>query len=109
MNVVGDLLRGHTDSIILSLLLDKDSYGYEINKTIEKTTDGKLVLTEATLYTVFKRLEKKELIVSYWKDGVNNVKRKYYSVTKKGEEYLTSQTEGWKELEKAMKKFLKLN
>lgn len=108
MNLVGDLLRGHTDSIILSLLLDHDSYGYEINKTIETSTKGKLVLTEATLYTVFKRLERNAYIASYWMDGVNNVKRKYYSITEKGKDYLVSQKEAWVELEQVMTKLLKL-
>ncbi len=108
MNIVGDLLRGHTASIVLSILSENDSYGYELNKTMERTTDGKLMLTEATLYTVFKRLEKNEYVNSYWKDGVNNVKRKYYSITEKGIEYLKSQTAAWIELEHTMKKFLKL-
>ncbi len=109
MNLVGDLLRGHTASIILSLLLTKDSYGYEINKTIEEITNSNLVLTEATLYTVFKRLEKNNYIRSYWKDGTNNVKRKYYSITKEGKEYLTNQKEAWLLLQKTMNSFYDIN
>ena len=34
MPISADVLRGHTDAIILSQLVKKDSYGYEINKTI---------------------------------------------------------------------------
>ena len=34
MSIAGDLIRGHTDAIILARLLRGDSYGYEINKTI---------------------------------------------------------------------------
>ncbi|MCF7927237.1 MAG: PadR family transcriptional regulator [Candidatus Izimaplasma sp.] len=107
MSVVGDLLRGHTESIILALLIDKDSYGYEMNKQIEKTTEGKLILTEATLYTVFKRLEKKDYIRSYWQNGQNNVRRKYYFITDKGKDYLTELKEAWIELEDTMNSFLK--
>ncbi|HEY8365498.1 MAG TPA: PadR family transcriptional regulator [Haloplasmataceae bacterium] len=54
MEFVGDILRGHTDTIILSLLEDKDSYGYEINSTIAKITNQQFILTEATLYTALK-------------------------------------------------------
>ena len=34
MSIAGDLIRGHTDAIILARLLKSDSYGYEINKII---------------------------------------------------------------------------
>ena len=36
MSITADLIRGHTDTIILSLLMHQDSYGYQINKTIAK-------------------------------------------------------------------------
>jgi len=106
MNIVGDLLRGHTDAIILSFLEKEDSYGYQINQNIEKMSEGALQLTEATLYTVFKRLEGKEFIVSYWQDGNNNVKRKYYSITLLGKEYLKEHKESWQELQKILNTFL---
>ena len=34
MSIAGDLIRGHTDAIILARVLQADSYGYEINKMI---------------------------------------------------------------------------
>ena len=34
VSIAGDLIRGHTDAIILARLMQSDSYGYEINKTI---------------------------------------------------------------------------
>ena len=58
MSIAGDLIRGHTDAIILARLLRGDSYGYEINKTIESLSGGAFVLKEATLYTAFRRLAK---------------------------------------------------
>ncbi len=42
MSIAGDLIRGHTDAIILARLLQSDSYGYEINKTISTMTGGNL-------------------------------------------------------------------
>ena len=66
MSIGADLIRGHTDAIILSLLREKDSYGYEINKTISQVSGGRYELKEATLYTAFKRLEDGGLITSYW-------------------------------------------
>ena len=39
MSIASDIIREHTDTIILSALLLRDSYGYEINKKI-KLRDG---------------------------------------------------------------------
>ncbi len=106
MNIVGDLLRGHTDAIILSILKKEDNYGYRINQQIESLTKGTLVLTEATLYTVFKRLESKALISAYWQDGTHGVKRKYYSITKNGKAYLEDHKLSWTSLKEIMDTFM---
>jgi len=57
MSIASDLIRGHTDVIILAQLIKKDSYGYEINKVIQHKSKGMYELKEATLYTAFRRLE----------------------------------------------------
>ena len=57
MSIRADVIRGHTDAVILAQLLRRDSYGYEINKNIENCSGGEFVLKEATLYTAFRRLE----------------------------------------------------
>ena len=56
MSIASDIIRGHTDAIILARLSAGDSYGYEINKAILRKTNGRYELKEATLYTAFKRL-----------------------------------------------------
>ncbi|HIR50602.1 MAG TPA: PadR family transcriptional regulator [Candidatus Avoscillospira avicola] len=86
MSIGADLIRGHTDAIILSLLREKDSYGYEINKTISLVSGGRYELKEATLYTAFKRLEDSGLITSYWGDQGAGARRKYYAITALGAE-----------------------
>ena len=52
MSIASDLIRGHTDTIILAHLTEEDSYGYKINKDIQIKTDNQYELKEATLYTV---------------------------------------------------------
>ena len=56
MSITSDILRGHTEAIILSSLLEQDSYGYQINKDIMKKTNNAYELKEATLYSAFRRL-----------------------------------------------------
>lgn len=107
MDLVGDYLRGHTDTIILSLLEKGDSYGYEINQSISSATEGQFSLTEATLYTAFKRLEQSGFITSYWREGQNQTRRKYYSLTEQGKVYLNQKRESWLKAEKILSQLIK--
>lgn len=106
MTPIGDFIRGHTEAIILSILEKEDSYGYKINQTIEKISQGELLLTEATMYSVFKRLEKNEFIQSYWQEGINNVNRKYYSITPLGKTYLKEHKHSWHKFSNMLNQFL---
>ena len=44
--ISSDIIRGYNDTIILYLLLDKPSYGYEISKQIKAMTNEKLLFTQ---------------------------------------------------------------
>ncbi len=44
--ISSDLLRGHTDTIILKLLLEGDKYGYEITKLVQAGSNGEYELKE---------------------------------------------------------------
>lgn len=84
MSIASDIIRGHTDAIILAHLYRHDSYGYEINKAIQTTTGNRYELKEATLYTAFRRLEQAGFIASYWGDETTGARRRYYSITPQG-------------------------
>ncbi|WP_238905182.1 PadR family transcriptional regulator [Clostridium sp. YIM B02506] len=100
MSIASDLIRGHTETIILSQLLEKDSYGYEINKSIQMKTNNEYELKEATLYTAFRRLEQSGLITSYWGEENTAARRKYYSITKLGRESYTYNKSEWERTKK---------
>lgn len=84
MSIASDLIRGHTETIILANLLHHDSYGYEINKAIQQKTSGQYELKEATLYAAFRRLEADGAIASYWGDEKTGARRRYYAITTRG-------------------------
>lgn len=86
MSITADIIRGHTDTILLAHLMEKNSYGYEINKAIKEKTNNEYELKEATLYTAFRRLEEAGYISSYWGDENTGARRKYYSITPTGRE-----------------------
>lgn len=108
MSIAGDLIRGHTDAIILARLLRSDSYGYEINKTISTLSSGRFELKEATLYTAFKRLEEQGYIASYWGDSGAGARRRYYTITAAGRNACRHQLEEWKETKDIMDKLLEM-
>ena len=95
MSIAADLIRGHTDTIILARLMGGDNYGYEINKSIQQRTGGKYELKEATLYTAFRRLEQAGCISSYWGDEQTGARRRYYSITDAGRDTYIRLIDDW--------------
>lgn len=95
MSITSEIIRGHTDAIILSKLAKKDNYGYAINKAIKIDTNNMYELNEATLYTSFRRLEASGCIISYWGNEPNNARRKYYHITDRGRTLLCKMTDEW--------------
>ncbi|MEK4760130.1 PadR family transcriptional regulator [Viridibacillus sp. FSL E2-0187] len=104
--VRSDIIRGHLDSIILRLILEKDRYGYEISQEISLRTDNRFQIKEATLYAVFQRLEKKELIEAYYGDVSHGGKRKYYRITSLGKAYLKELVSEWTEVKEIINLFM---
>lgn len=91
-----DLIRGNTDTIILNILRQGDSYGYEIYKKIIALSGDQYELKEATLYTAFRRLEHEGHITSYWGNETQGGRRKYYRITKEGKEQYEQNKIDWK-------------
>lgn len=106
MSITADLLRGHTDTIILARLIEKDSYGYEINKAVYRASNQRYELKEATLYTAFKRLEDAGCISSYWGDRQTGARRKYYTITNIGKEAYRQKINEWLEAKRLLDKLL---
>lgn len=106
MSIAGDLIRGHTDAIILARLLKSDSYGYEINKVISLLSSGRFELKEATLYTAFRRLEQSGYIASYWGDSGAGARRRYYTITPEGRDACHRLQREWLETKEIINKLL---
>ena len=106
MALSADLLRGYTDTIILNLLRESDSYGYEINKRISELSHGALELKEATLYTAFRRMENSGYIISYWGNENTGARRRYYSITVSGRNRLSEDLLLWQETQNTLNALL---
>ncbi|MFQ8630941.1 MAG: PadR family transcriptional regulator [Intestinibacter bartlettii] len=97
MSITSDLLRGHTDTIILSQLIKGDTYGYAINKVIKENTNNMYELKEATLYSAFRRLEQAGYISSYWGNEDKGARRRYYTITELGIKVYEQNKKDWEE------------
>ncbi|PHV70949.1 PadR family transcriptional regulator [Sporanaerobium hydrogeniformans] len=106
MSITSDLIRGHTETIILAHLMTKDSYGYEINKSIQDKTDNQYELKEATLYSAFRRLEQSGYILSYWGDETTGARRRYYTITPQGRKAYEDNKRDWEEAKRLIDKLI---
>lgn len=106
MSIPSDLIRGHTETIILAQLAGGDSYGYEINKKVRLLSGDRYELKEATLYTAFRRLEETGNIRSYWGGEATGARRRYYSITALGRQTYQTQLAAWNEVRQIMDKLL---
>ena len=98
MSLTSDIIRGHTETIILAQLLEHDSYGYEINKSIKDRTGGAYEAKEGTLYTAFRRLEQAGYIRSYWGDESAGARRRYYAITEEGRTFYHENKAEWQRI-----------
>ncbi|WP_411167796.1 PadR family transcriptional regulator [Clostridium sp. MB05] len=105
--ISSDIIRGYNDTIILSILLDGDSYGYEISKNIRNITKEEYVIKETTLYSAFSRLEKNGFVESYFKDETFGKRRTYFKITEKGREFYKEKCVEWKLTQNVINKFVK--
>jgi DNA-binding PadR family transcriptional regulator len=79
----------------LSHLVDRDSYGSEIHKSIHEKTNQQYELKEATLYSAFRRLEQAGFIQSYWCDQETGARRRCYRITPAGHSLYRTNKVDW--------------
>ncbi len=110
MEINKETLKGHIDTLILSILANGDCYGYQIAKDVRCISNNTLQLKEGTMYLSLKRLENKGIIESYWGEEQNaGGRRKYYKLTEKGEEVFKCKKDEWIMLRSIMDLFLERN
>jgi len=98
MRFESQLLKGIAPVVVLQILSRGEMYGYELTKAIEQRSDQILTLGKGTLYPLLYNLEARQLIKARLETTKSGRKRRYYSITGKGKEYLASQTEQLRQL-----------
>ena len=88
MEIDKGLIGGSTVMLLLSLLKERDMYGYEIIKELKDRIENIFEFKEGTLYPVLHLMEGAELVKSYRREAENGKTRKYYAILPKGLEQL---------------------
>lgn len=95
----GDALRGHVETLVLSVLEKGPGHGYELSQRIEQRAAGALELREGSLYPALYRMEESGLISGEWEaaNGRRGPRRRIYRLTRAGKKKLTRARSSWKE------------
>lgn len=100
--------KGSTDILILSLLLERPMYGYEISQELEQRSGGYFKMKEGLLYPTLHRMLHKGWLTTEWR-MVDGRRRKYYMLTALGHDVLSEQAAEWKTFLDELNALLRLN
>jgi len=90
------LLKGVLTLLLLQLLAEQESYGYEVVQRLHAL--GLTDVLEGTVYPALTRLEREGRLSARLVSSTSGPARKYYRPTEAGREALTSGTEAWQRL-----------
>lgn len=89
-----DVLRGHLDGMVLSVLEGEPLHGYAVMEALQQRSGGTLDLPTGTLYPALRRLERAGYLHSEW-STVGGRRRRTYRLTATGERLLADERIEW--------------
>lgn len=96
MKISKELVKGSTAIMILKVISEGDSYGYQIIQVLRKQSGDFFKMNEGTLYPILHSMEKEGYVESYRALSDIGRERKYYKITAKGQLHLAAQIEEWR-------------
>lgn len=103
-NTKAQMRKGVLEFVILRLLKEQEMYPSDI---IAALKDAKLIIVEGTLYPLLTRLKNAKLLNYRWEESKSGPPRKYYSLTPKGESFLSELSLTWDDLVHAVNQTIK--
>jgi DNA-binding PadR family transcriptional regulator len=76
--------RGLIQLLILRILHEKPSHGYQIMEELERITSEKYIPEPGAVYTMLRRMEKRGLLASEWEKKESGADRRVYTLTEAG-------------------------
>ena len=102
MKISKELLKGSTAIMILKVISEGETYGYELVQRLYHKSQGTFKLNEGTLYPILHTMEKEGYIESFRRESDSGRERKYYRITAAGSIQLAAQMEEWSAFTKAV-------
>jgi PadR family transcriptional regulator PadR len=101
-----EFITGTVTVLILSLLGEREMYGYEILQEAERRSAREFQLKEGTVYPALHHMEQAGLLKAVWRSGESGPRRKYYRLTAKGRRQAHSKRRQWETLSTIMRAML---
>jgi DNA-binding PadR family transcriptional regulator len=87
-------LGSPVEMLILEVIGQGPSYGYEITQTVMERSNGYFELKEGSLYPALHRLERQTMLRAFWREA-DGRRRKYYELTNAGRAELAERKRSW--------------
>jgi len=98
-NTEAQMRKGVLEFAILLVIARQKIYANDI---LARLLEAKLVVVEGTIYPLLSRLKNSGLLNYVWEESKSGPPRKYYSLTEKGQRFLTACQKQWNLLEGAI-------
>ena len=95
-NAKSQMRKGMLEYCVLLLLRQRPAYASDI---IHRLKDADLLVVEGTLYPLLTRLKNDGLLQYEWQESTQGPPRKYYALSKEGEQFLEGLDTAWNELD----------
>ncbi|EFI41426.1 MULTISPECIES: PadR family transcriptional regulator [Peptoniphilus] len=90
--------KGVLELLVLSLLMEKDMYGYELVEEISTHVN----ISEGTIYPLLRRLKDERYVETYLEESQSGPPRKYYKLTDAGKDECIFQLKEWDDFIKSV-------
>jgi DNA-binding PadR family transcriptional regulator len=91
-----DFKGSQLTTLILAVVRCGSLHGYQIAREIERRSDGYFACKEGTLYPLLHKLEHDGLLRSDWRASGEQRRRRYYTITPAGMQFLAHATSEWR-------------
>ncbi len=98
--------RGALSLAILAIILDGESYGYDIMKKLGQEQYVALQVEPSTTYPLLRRLEARGILEGKWSDASGKRRRLYY-VTREGRIISRQMVKAWRSLNDQLMQLVK--
>lgn len=101
------LKKGVLEMLVLELICQETTYGYELISRLKEQSGGQFSLKEGTLYPILYRLEDDGLIEANWSQGLGRTApKKMYAPTQVGMLENERRKRHWREFVRTVEQFL---